>query len=374
MEHYVYANGKKLRCGYTTGSTATLAVKASAITLLTSEKIFQTEILTPKGIKLSVNAEKIEIFENSVKSSFIKDAGDDIDATDKAIICAEVWLIDEPEILISGGVGVGKITQKGLEQPIGEYAINSVPRKMIFENLRDVAEKYKYNGGFKIEISVPNGEKIAQKTFNGKLGIVGGISILGTSGIVEPSSVKALIDSIEVELKQLSAQNVKDIVISSGNYSENMIKDDDLLSNIPNIKCTNFIGDTLDLASIYEFENILLIGHIGKFVKLAGGIMNTHSRQADCRVHIFSAYSALCGANQSVILEIMNSKTTDACIEILKKNNLCEQVMEKIIDSAQEYVNYRTNSNIGIIMFSNVYGVLGISKDAKEIMEKWRRK
>lgn len=371
MEYYVYTNGKKLRCGFTTGSCATLAAKAAAIMLLSKEKVQFSEILTPKGIKVKVDIVDVQIHDNYIQCGVIKDAGDDIDATDKALICAKVSLC-EKGIHIKGGVGVGIITSKGLEQPINNPAINSVPRKMIFENLTQVANIYNYSGGFVVEISVPNGENIAKKTFNENLGIKGGISILGTTGIVEPQSIKALIDSIEVELKMLSKNNIADIIISPGNYSENYIKNSNFYQKIPNVKCSNFIGETLDLASIYNFKNILLIGHIGKFAKLAAGIMNTHSRVADGRVHIFASYAALCGASQKLIQEIMESKTTDACIEILKKESIDKIVLEKIIESAQNHINYRTDLNVGILMYSNVYGLLGQSNQADKIIERWK--
>lgn len=370
---YIFANGKQLRCGFTTGSTATLATKASAIMLITGKKIEKIEILTPKGVKICEKIQNIKLYNDSVQCAVMKDAGDDIDVTDKLLIYSKVSLNDGG-IVISGGEGVGKVTLKGLDQPVGNSAINSVPRKMICENLREISQKYGYTGGFNVEISVPNGEIIAKKTFNEKLGIVGGISILGTSGIVEPQSLRALLDSIEVEFRMNYHQKVRDIIISPGNYAENFIKNDDFLNRMPNIKCSNFIGETLDFAQKYEFERVLLVGHIGKFVKLAGGIMNTHSAVADGRVHIFASYSALCGASRDTIFEIMNSKTCDACIEILKKVDLDQKVMAEIINSAQEYINYRVKIKTGVVMFSNVYGNLGQSNQANEIIENWRKK
>lgn len=373
MDYYINANGKKLKCGYTTGTSATLATKASAIILLTGEKVSKCSVLTPKGIEVCVDILNIEAHKDFAISAVKKDGGDDVDATHKALIYSKVSLCDEG-IFIDGGIGVGRVTKKGLDQPVGNAAINSTPRKMICKALDEVSAKYGYKGGFKVEIFVPSGEEIAKKTFNENLGIIGGISILGTSGIVEPQSVKALVDSIEVELKMLKANGISKIIISPGNYSDNFMKNNQILQEISNVKCSNFIGDTLDLANSIGFEEILLVGHVGKFCKLSAGIFNTHSKVADGRTHIFTSYSALCGAKKETLVQIMESKTTDACIEILKEQNLCEKVMEEIINSAQNHIERRSLAKIGIVMFSNVYGLLGKSKKAQEIIENWSEK
>lgn len=373
MEHFIYANGKKLRLGYTTGSSATLAAKACAIMLLSGEKVEKSTILTPKGIEVCVDIIDLQINERFVSCAVRKDGGDDIDATDKALIYAKVSLISRG-ITIDGGVGVGRVTEKGLDQPVGSAAINSVPRAMICENLTQVARDFGYKGGFCVEIYVPDGEKIAKKTFNANLGIIGGISILGTTGIVEPQSVKALVDSIEVELRQLQAKGVRDIIISPGNYSDSFLEKDEFLRQIPSVKCSNFIGETLDLATIYGFENVLLVGHIGKFAKLSAGIMNTHSRVADGRVQIFASNAALNGASRDTVFEIMHSKTTDACIEILKNAQIFDETMQDIINSAQNHLENRVDFNIGVLMFSNVYGNLGRSENADKIIESWAKK
>lgn len=365
--HYINVHGKKLKLGYTTGSTATLAAKASAIMLLTNEEIKEVSIVTPRGIPVDVDVFEIERTADYVSCSVVKNAGDDVDATHNLSIFAKISLC-EKGINIDGGVGVGRVTKKGLDQPIDSPAINSMPRKMITKNLLEVCEKYNYNGGFNVEIYVPNGEQIATKTQNFQLGIVGGISILGTTGIVEPRSLKALVSSIEVEMNMLKENNVKNIIVSPGNYSDTFLEHNYKLEHIDNVKCSNFIGDTLDFATVMEFENVLLIGHIGKFCKLAANIMNTHSKFADGRTHIFATYAALAGCDVDTISKIMNSVTADACIEILKEVNKDEFVLNSIVSDAQKNLERRTSCNVGIIMFSNFYGFLGQSENALNIV------
>ncbi|MFI3238319.1 MAG: cobalt-precorrin-5B (C(1))-methyltransferase CbiD [Lachnospiraceae bacterium] len=372
MDYYVSSGGKRLRCGYTTGSCATLATKAAASMLLSKELVEHVEIMTPKGLTVAVDLVDVFMSKDYVSCAVKKDAGDDIDATNGALVYAKVSLCDKG-IFIDGGKGVGRVTVKGLDQPLGSAAINSTPRAMITSELQKLAEITHYPGGFLVEISVPEGEGIAKKTFNEHIGIVGGISILGTTGIVEPQSVKALVDSIEVEFKMWKENGVKDIIISPGNYSDQFLATEPMLTQVQNIKCSNYIGECLDFANIYGYETVLVVGHIGKMVKLAAGIMNTHSREADGRIHVFASYAALCGASQEIIKEIMASKTTDACIEILEVVQLKDMVITCIIESAQEYLQRRYHGTIGILMFSNVYGLLGMSKEATAIIDKWSR-
>ena len=301
FDHYIENGAQRLRCGYTTGTCAALAAAGAASLLLSGEAPRALSLITPKGIPVTV--EPVELFwENGAAVCGVaKDGGDDADATDGLVIRARVETIEEPEIRIDGGEGVGRVTKPGLDQPPGAAAINRVPRRMIEEQARRVCDTLGYAGGLSVCISVPGGEEAAKRTFNPMLGIEGGISILGTSGIVEPMSEKALVDTIAVELRQAAALGARDVILTPGNYGETFLRDHPQAARgVPVVKCSNFIGDALDLAGNRGFSQVLLVGHAGKLVKLAAGVMNTHSRYADGRAEVFCAHAAVCGAPPSL--------------------------------------------------------------------------
>ena len=229
-----------------------------------------------------------------------KDGGDDVDATHGLPICARVEAIAGEGILLQGGSGVGRVTRPGLGQPEGEWAINHIPRQMIREAVDAVRRELDEPGGLCVTIFVPGGEEAARKTFNPHLGIEGGISILGTSGIVEPMSVKAIVETTALELRQAAASGARRMVLTPGNYGMEFLARGGvaLPAGVPVVRCSNFIGEALDGAGAEGFSSVLLVGHIGKLVKLAGGIMNTHSRWADGRAELFCAHAALCGADR----------------------------------------------------------------------------
>ena len=278
-------------------------------------------------------------------------------------------------ILIDGGEGVGRVTKPGLDQPVGFAAINRIPRQMIEEQVQKVCDTLGYDGGIEVLICIPGGKEVAQKTFNPMLGVEGGLSVLGTSGIVEPMSEQALVDTIAVELRQAAALGVKQLILTPGNYGEDFLRQAHIANeSVPVVKCSNFIGDALDIAGTYPFESILLVGHIGKLVKLAGGVMNTHSRYADCRTELVCAHAAVCGASKEVCTALLEAATTDACIEILDRAHLREAVLERLLKAIQQHLEHRVlhKYRIGAVMFSNQYGLLGQTQMAKEIIGSWK--
>lgn len=372
FEHYITSGTKRLRCGYTTGSCAALAAKAAAQGMLSGAVPQTVTIQTPKGLPVTVEVLQARIAQGACTCAVQKDAGDDCDATDGALIVASVTQIPQG-VVIDGGTGVGRVTQKGLDQPVGAAAINAAPRRMIAHALAEVAQTYGYAGGFAVIISVPGGAEIAQKTFNPQLGIMGGISILGTSGIVEPQSMQALVDSIGVEVRMAAAQGAKQIVLTPGNYGETFLLQYPKLAAVPRVKCSNFIGDTLDFAAVNGFAQVLLVGHIGKMVKLAGGIMNTHSRYADCRTELFAAHAALHGARAQIVRALMEAATADACIAILQEEDLCAAVLQSLTAAAQVHLERRAAGvfAVGIVMFSNAYGLLTASDGARNFLKKF---
>lgn len=375
FEHYIYANGKKLRCGFTTGTCGALAAMGAARKLLTGAWPDTVSLRTPKGLLVEVPLEACQSGPGWARCGVRKDGGDDVDKTTGALILAEIRLADAPGITIDGGPGVGRVTKPGLDQPVGEAAINRVPRQMIREGVASVAQCVGYEGGLAVTISVPQGEAIAQKTFNPQLGIVGGISILGTSGIVEPMSMQAMIDTMILELRQAAARGFRQVILTPGNYGQDFLSALGFDGNrVPVVKCSNFIGDALDGAAAEGFERLLLVGHVGKLVKLAGGIMNTHSRYADCRTELFCAHAAACGAGQALCQALLDSATTDACLGLLEEQGLRQPVMDRLMAAIEAHVQRRVAGayEVGVLLFSNEYGELGRSSQVTHIMEAWK--
>lgn len=373
-DYYIIKNNKKMQFGYTTGTCAAAASKAAAATLLGKEKADYVKIHTPKGIDLVLEVLDLAKEEDYVKCGIMKDAGDDPDVTHGLKIYSKVEKIPEG-FEIDGGEGVGRVTKAGLEQPVGNAAINSVPRKMITEALMEEAEKAGYRGGLKATISVPGGEETAKQTFNPRLGIQGGISILGTSGIVEPMSESALIRSLEIEMAQQVGLGRKNIVVTLGNYGKDYL---DGLENFPlkeTVKCSNYVGEVIDCAVNLEAESIVFIAHIGKFVKVAGGIMNTHSKNADSRAEILASAALRAGVDAETALKILDTLTTDEALDIIDECGLLEKAMGVICDRIAFYMNHRCYGKIKTeaMVFSNSRGYLGETKGFKEVVERIRK-
>lgn len=371
MEEFVVKDGKTLRLGYTTGTCATAASKAALITLLSGKKKEHVEVLTPKGIKLDLDILDIETGENSCSCGIKKDSGDDPDITNGTMIYAKVTLKDEPGIYIHGGKGVGTVTKKGLDQPVGNSAINSVPRRMITENLTEVLDAFECSSGLDVEISVPEGETLAKKTFNPRLGIVGGISIIGTSGIVEPMSEQALVDTIKVELSTHHANGEDFILLTPGNYGSDYIKEYIGIPPEKAVLTSNFIGDAMVETEKLGFKGLLLIGHIGKLVKLAANMFNTHSKYGDSRMDIFSSCAGANGLRKERFYEMLECATCDDAIRILKEENIYEDTMKMIVSRIEKNMKLKVpEMEIGVIVFSKEYGLLGESDNAKELLNR----
>ena len=376
-DYYVIRNQKKLRFGYTTGSCAAGAARGAARLLLGEDEISEVELMTPKGILLHLEILDRKRSENAASCAVRKDAGDDPDTTNGILVYAEVekFLIRsdmENRIVIDGGIGVGRVTKPGLSQKVGEAAINPVPRAMILQAVEEIADQYHYEGGLKVTISVPEGEKIARKTFNPRLGIVGGISILGTSGIVEPMSEKALIDSIRVEMTQHAAMGEQYMLVTPGNYGADYLREHMELPFEKNIKCSNYVGETIDMAVDMGVKGILFISHIGKFVKVAAGIMNTHSHSADARMEVLCSNAIRAGGDLACARSILQCNTTDEALRVLDENHILKETMKEITDRIQFYLDHRSYQQIllGAVIFSNEYGYLGQTANAAELIDK----
>ena len=376
MEEFQFSQGKNLRCGYTTGSCATAAAKAAATMLLTGERVATVRIDTPKGVVLELEPLEVELAEQYVSCAIRKDSGDDPDDTNGVLVFAKVEKVAEPGVHIEGGVGVGRVTKPGLACAVGGPAINPTPRRMITAEVGSVMEQAGYSEGLLVTISIPEGVEIAKKTFNPRLGIIGGLSVLGTSGIVEPMSEKALIETMYVEMRAQKARGNKHLLVFFGNYGEDFTRDVMQLDLEGAVTCSNFVGELLDYAVFLGFETLLLIGHSGKLVKLAQGVMNTHSKYADCRTELFALEAMFHGASIDVGQEIYHCLTTDEVTKILKREQIFEPVMDKVTERIDFYMQHRVHGKIktAAFMFSNVYGILGKTKAADELIQLHKQK
>ena len=367
--YYALKNGKKLRMGYTTGTCAAAAAKAAAILLATGQAPETVSLQTPRGILLSLEVLNPRLEKDFASCAVRKFSGDDPDVTNGILIYAKVRFREAPGISVDGGVGIGRITKPGLKQPVGAAAINPVPTEMIRRAAGEVLEEFGESAGLEIVISAPEGEELAKKTFNPRLGIEGGISILGTSGIVEPMSEAAVLESIELEIRQKFALGCRRLILTPGNYGADFLRSNRHLSETEPVKCSNFIGPSLDLASNAGFTEVLLVGHIGKLVKLSGGIMNTHSREADCRAELIAAAALRAGCSGDTARSILDCVTTDEMLRVLRDDHFLEPAMEALRERIDFYINNRFGGRltVGVIVFSDSHGILCATESA----EKW---
>ncbi|NOW03852.1 cobalt-precorrin-5B (C(1))-methyltransferase CbiD [Clostridium beijerinckii] len=366
FEMYVDVDGKRLRCGYTTGSCSAGAAKAATIILFNKEKnLNEIEIATPKGIDVTMPIELIEKFDDYVECTILKDGGDDPDNTHGIEIKAMVKKIkrtdnktvpnedlqkfdsalvedsraekeDELEsVVLKGGTGVGIVTKDGLFIPKGQAAINPVPRKMIKEEVLKVLPP-----GERVEviISVPQGEKVAKKTFNPRLGIEGGISILGTTGIVYPMSEDALKSSIKIEITQKAINNER-LVLTFGNLGDNYCKELGFKEEEV-VTCSNFIGFALETCVSCKVKSIIIVGHIGKMSKIAYGCFNTHSKVNGVRLEVIALELALLGYDMSLVKRVLEEKTCEGAVKMLGDgyDKLYENIGNKIVQKIKEHV------------------------------------
>lgn len=433
MEEYVIKNQKKLRLGITTGTCSAAAAQAAAMQLLLGVESHAVTLRTPKGMTVSVPVYLLEADSKKASYKVIKDSGDDPDVTNGTDVCVTVEYAQQstreksnrsagtsgdkkpngsveiggnagsdgiveasiqsskngsqdrsraftsesyPYLTLDGGIGIGRVTKEGLEQAVGQAAINRVPRQMIFAAVADVCEKANVCEPLHITVWMPEGEALARRTFNPKLGIEGGLSVLGTSGILEPMSEQAIVATIETEIRQLHAVGEEKVLVTPGNYGQAYASEYLGLDLAKSVKSSNYIGDTIDLAISYGMTDFLLVGNIGKLVKLAAGIFNTHSKVADGRGEIFAVHAAMAGAGANVVQEIYNCINTDRMLDVVEREGLREAVMQSILAAIAKHVAGRVGDamRVGVVVFSEKYGYLGQTKDAATVLEVFHRK
>ena len=369
---------KELRKGFTTGSCGAAAAKAALYMLLTGSVKDEIEIITPGGAVFRTEVKDIFREGNRVRCAVVKDGGDDPDVTTGLHVTAEVRAEERGdgvlEIQIEGGPGVGRVTLPGLDQPVGNAAINRVPRQMIEKELSEVAELLDFRGRIRVILSVPGGEAAAERTFNPRLGIEGGISILGTTGIVEPMSTRAILDTIRVELNQRKALGDRIAAVSPGNYGLNFMQETYGYDLNRSVKCSNYVGNTVDMVREMGFRGMLLTGHIGKLIKVSGGIMNTHSKEGDARMELLAAGVIRAGGSTDTLRGILNCRVTEEALGIIRKESpaLLRKSMESVMDRILYYLRKRAGAELPVecILYSNEFGLLAASPGAMAMLEK----
>lgn len=407
------ARGQKLlRCGYTTGTCAAAAAGAAASALLLHRSVKESLVHLPGGGYIRIPVCAIEescsyepgysgLPREGDQAGFfvIKQAGDDPDVTDGIRIEARIRVLAAgealpegsfadgrtPGLFLTGGEGVGRVTQQGLEQSVGQAAINRVPRRMIFDAAGDVLrEAVQSEGGASeqsggeqsflrllITISVPEGRRIAAHTFNPRLGITGGISILGTSGIVEPMSERAILETIRLELGQKLLRYEGKVILVPGNYGERYVRDCLRLLDEP-VLISNYVGEAIDGCVLAGASAILLVGNAGKLIKLAAGIMNTHSGTADGRREIVTAHAALCGADRKTLEAVFHAQVTDQMLAILERAGLLAPVVQSMLREIGTNLERRAGGvPCGAVLFSERYGELGRTAGTDAVLGQW---
>ena len=367
----VWHNGKALRKGYTTGSCATAAAKVAALMVLRQHLIHQVSIVTPSGVTLRLAVESPHVEGAQAVAAIRKDGGDDVDATHGMLIFARVTLNDRGTIALSGGEGVGTVTRKGVGLPVGSAAINRTPRQTIEAAVREVIGP---NRGADVEIFAPEGEERAQKTYNGRLGILGGISIIGTTGIVTPMSEESWKRSLALELEMKRAAGLERVILVPGNHGERFVRE-----HLPGLDAdsvvtmSNFVGYMIEEAVRLGFKQIVLIGHPGKLIKIAAGIFHTHSHIADARMEVMVAHLALLGAPLPLLQVVSECTTTEAAMEHIDAfgfQHLYNHLAQRICLRVVEMLRFTKNPpECDAIMFSFDNQILGSNRPLAEIAE-----
>ena len=345
----------KLRSGYTTGVCAQAAAKGAVLMLMSQKTLKRVNIETPSGKKLNLQLVGQKIGKDFTRCGVVKDAGDDpYDATNGIKIYARAAFSKNPGISIIGGRGIGKVTKPGLPVSVGEYAINPVPRKMITKEIRGtgyaclpVRQGVRGKNGFEVLISAPEGKKIAKRTFNPQIGIVGGISIIGTTGIVEPKSTEAYKVSLSLQLDVLKAQGYKKPALVLGYVGERFCKEELGLNPEAIIKIGDHVGFMLKECVKKGIKEVILAGYIGKLIKLTNNQFNTHIDQGDRRISTITKYARSCGAKKAVMEEISTQTTAEAAVAILQKNGL-NKVFKIITRDIIAKINRLTNNKLRV--------------------------
>ena len=369
----IWHKGKAYRKGYTTGSCATAAAKVAALMILRQQIIHQISIVTPSGVTLHLNVEEPLIHGNQATAAIRKDGGDDVDVTHGMLIYAQVKLRDDAHITITGGTGIGKVTQKGIGLPIGHSAINKTPLQTIEAAVREVLGPER---GADVVIFAPEGEERALRTYNSRLGILGGISILGTTGIVTPMSEESWKRTLAIELEQKRENGLDKVIFVPGNHGERFVREQLQVDTNLVVTMSNFVGYMLQEAERLAFRHVVMVGHLGKLIKVAAGIFHTHSHIADGRMETLVTHLALAGAPNELLQQVYHCLTTEAAMELIAQagyESVYDAIATRIVDRVQQMLRYSPQPfTCDVILFSLDNQPLGSNRPLAAIAEELR--
>lgn len=355
---------KKLRAGYTTGTCAAAAAKAAVLAHYGQFPRI-VEVYSPQGQSILVPIAASSSTPSGGCATVIKDSGDDPDITNGAEIVVEVEITNIPGIVIKAGLGVGTVTKPGLSVPVGEPAVNPGPQKMILQTLQTTLVQHK---GAIVTISIPDGIALAKRTLNPTLGIVGGLSIIGTTGIVHPMSEEAFKNSLTPQINIAKAQGYDELVLVPGKIGQDIAINRYKLPTEAVVQTSNFIGHMLESAVDQGIKKILLFGHLGKLVKVAAGIFHTHNRMADARLETIAAYIGAAGAPSEALQQILACTTTEAAMPIIEHYNMTaiySTLAERASIRAMRYVF--DDLTVGTVIVTLKGDIIGYDQAAFEI-------
>ena len=363
---------KILRSGYTTGACAAAGVKAALIFMTSNKMVNNVEITALDGTILTIPINSINLVESNgseaIRVEVIKDSGDDPDITNGTSVFTEVRRIAGEEIIFRAGEGVGTVTKSGLSVPVGEPAINPKPRELISNVIK---EFFADPVGIEVTISIPAGVELAKKTLNPVLGVEGGLSVIGTTGVLRPMSEEAFKKSLVPQIDVAIDAGYDSLIFVPGKIGEVAA----LKLGLPKeaiVETSNFIGYMLEAAVEREVKNVLLLGHIGKLAKVAAGVFYTHNRIADCRLETIAACAAAEGLGYKAVKQILNANTTEEAIRIIDENGF-ERVYQKIAKraSTRAYRYIFGKVYVGTILIDRENDILGMDKFAEEILKEF---
>ena len=352
-----------LRSGLTTGSCATATSLAAARLLLCGTHSDAVEIVLPKGKQVQMRLEFCRLIDDGAEAGTIKDAGDDPDVTHGALLYSRVRLSDEPGIRFNAGRGVGTVTRPGLVLGVGEPAINPVPRKMMTDHLMLLAEELDYRGGFEVTVNVEGGEALALKTMNPRLGILGGLSILGTSGIVRPFSCAAYIASIHQGIDVAKTNGYLHIAACTGNASEDTMRQVYNLPEIALIEMGDFVGAVLKHLRKVPVDKLSICGGFGKISKLAAGHMDLHSRHSSIDLPQLAKWAAAVGADEALQQNIREANTSQQALAMASAVGIAlgDAVCQHALDFARSVVPAQVQVEVfGIDRQGGIVGHAGV--------------
>ena len=356
----------KLRTGFTTGSCATASSKACVLSIINQKKIEQTDIILPKRSKLDIQINSCEFTENSATCSVIKDGGDDPDVTHGAEIFVYVELTNNiGKIEIDGGEGVGRVTKPGLGLEIGSAAINPTPKKMILENVTEISKEILEKNGIMIKVSVPNGKELGPKTDNPRIGIMGGISILGTSGIVIPYSTASFAAAIRQQIAVVSSMNDDNVVLTTGGRSEDFARTIIELPDHSFIQMGDFSGYTIKQCAKQGLKKAYVAGFIGKLAKMAAGVKQTHVKGGKVDMKFLSELAKRCDAKSDTISKILGANTARNVQEIIIEDKV-DGFFDEVTKEACNQMRQHSEEKIAVEVILFDFDGKVLSRDKKE--------